>query len=53
MIHPLPEEIVDNPDGSDRPTNLSRAIDRELKQFEKDAETIMNKLLGGIFGRRN
>jgi len=53
MIHPLPEEIVDNPDGRDRPTNLSRAIDRELKQFEKDAETIMNKLLGGIFGRRN
>jgi len=53
MIHPLPEEIVDNPDGDDRPTNLSRAIDRELKQLEKDAETIMNKLLGGIFGRRN
>ncbi|MEH6360191.1 MAG: transglycosylase domain-containing protein [Amylibacter sp.] len=53
MIHPLPEEIEDNPDGSDRPTNLSRAINRELKQFEKDAETIMNKLLGGIFGRRN
>jgi len=53
MIHPLPEGIEDNPDGSDRPTNLSRAINRELKQFEKDAETIMNKLLGGIFGRRN
>ena len=46
MINPVPGDIGQELETSDRGSNLSRTVDRELKQFEKDAETIMNKLLG-------
>jgi 1A family penicillin-binding protein len=46
MINPVSGDIGQELEPSDRGSNLSRAVDRELKQFEKDAETIMNKLLG-------
>lgn len=48
MIDPVPSNVGQElePRDRDRGTNLSRKIDREVKQFEKDAETIMKKLLG-------
>jgi len=53
MIVPEPRSVVVEPGTErDRGTNLSRKIDREIRRAEKDAETIMRKLLG-IFGRKN
>jgi penicillin-binding protein 1A len=46
MINPVPGDIGQELETSDRGSNLSRTVDRELKQFDKDAKTIMNKLLG-------
>ncbi len=46
MIDPVPYDVAEDLDIEDRGTNLSQKVDKELKQFEKDATTIMNKLLG-------
>jgi len=61
MIRPLPvvEEVVPEPkvERPDRPNisgeNIGQKIDKELQRLEDDAETILNKVLGNIFGRRN
>jgi 1A family penicillin-binding protein len=46
MINPVPGAIGQELEPSGRGSDLSRAVDRELNQFEKDAQSIMNKLLG-------
>jgi 1A family penicillin-binding protein len=60
MIHPLPAVAMPDPDtidrtntNPDRSDNLNSRVDRELKRLERDAETILNRVLGNIFGRRN
>jgi 1A family penicillin-binding protein len=46
MIDPGQFDVGLDLEASDIGTDLSRKVDRELRKFEKDAETIMNRLLG-------
>jgi hypothetical protein len=51
MIHPLPSDVLQALQNAQQPGNKQRSIGRRLKKFERDANTIMDKLLG-IFGGR-
>ncbi len=51
MIDPAQNVAGRELEPGERDTNLPRKVDRELRKFEKDAEAIMNKLLG-IFSKK-
>ncbi|MFK5997248.1 MAG: PBP1A family penicillin-binding protein [Rhodobacterales bacterium] len=51
MIRPLPGNVLKSMQNDQQPTGRKRTIGRGLKKFERDANTIMDKLLG-IFGGR-
>ena len=61
MIRPLPvvdDLVTETPEGRPKTPrigggNLGQKIDEELKRLEDDAETILKKVLGSIFGRNN
>lgn len=67
MIRPLPDALITDPEGetdglvAQNPSRngqqleqeFKRKIDRELQRLEKDAETILNRVLGNLFGKRN
>ncbi|PCH97040.1 MAG: glycosyl transferase [Rhodobacteraceae bacterium] len=67
MIRPLPESLSTDPEdeidglvaqnprrnGQQLEQEFKRKIDRELQRLEKDAETILNRVLGNLFGKRN
>jgi len=52
MIHPRQGDLLNALQNTKQPRNQQRGIGRKLNKFERDANTIMGKILG-IFGGQN